>query len=200
MIAGFETHQRLVDGIEINYAIGGSGPPVLLLHGYPQTHLMWHRLAPELSRDFTVICPDLRGYGDSAKPSTDDDNSHSLYSFRAMAQDMVGVMQALEFETFAVVGHDRGARVTHRMALDHESRVKRWCVIDIAPTLDMYEATNMDFATAYYHWFFLTQPEPLPERLISAVPMMMLRPCLPGWSKTRDAGFDRGFPPGPMAG
>ncbi|MDW8468044.1 MAG: alpha/beta hydrolase [Burkholderiales bacterium] len=143
----------------------GDGPPVLMLHGYPQTHAMWHKVAPALARDYTVVCADLRGYGDSSKPRGLPD--HSNYSKRAMAADMVEVMQALGFERFHVVGHDRGARVGHRLARDHGARVASLTVMDISPTLTMYERTNKDFATAYWHWFFLIQPAPLPERLLA---------------------------------
>ena len=137
------------------------GPPLLLLHGYPQTHAMWHRLAPQLARHFTVVCPDLRGYGDSSKPPGSAD--HNNYSKREMARDMVEVMAALGFERFALAGHDRGARVAHRLALDHPQRVSRVCVMDIAPTLHMFEHTDQAFATGYYHWFFLIQPHGLPS-------------------------------------
>ncbi|MCX7961944.1 MAG: alpha/beta hydrolase [Burkholderiales bacterium] len=152
-------------GATIHLVHGGDGPPVLMLHGYPQTHAMWHKVAPALARDYTVVCADLRGYGDSSKPRGLPD--HSNYSKRAMAADMVDVMQALGFERFHVVGHDRGARVGHRLARDHGARVASLTVMDISPTLTMYERTNKDFATAYWHWFFLIQPAPLPERLLA---------------------------------
>lgn len=159
---------------------GGSGPPLLLLHGYPQNHLMWHRLAPLLCRRFHLICPDLRGYGDSGKPDGGPD--HAGYAKRTMARDMVEVMDALGYPRFAVAGHDRGARVAHRMALDHADRVSRVCVMDIAPTLHMFETTDQAFATGYYHWFFLIQPDGLPERLIGADPEYYLREKLSRWS------------------
>jgi pimeloyl-ACP methyl ester carboxylesterase len=146
----------------------GNGPPLLLLHGYPQSHLMWHRIAPALAEEFTVVCPDLRGYGDSGKPPTTPD--HEPYSKRAMAHDQVAVMQALGFEKFMVVGHDRGGRVAYRMALDHPDRVEKLATIDILPTGEMYRRTDMAFALGYWHWFFVTQPYDFPERVISAAP------------------------------
>jgi haloacetate dehalogenase len=140
---------------------------VLLLHGYPQTHAMWHAIAPRLARDYAVVCPDLRGYGDSSKPRGLAD--HSNYSKRAMALDMVEAMQALGYGSFHVVGHDRGGRVGHRLARDHGNRVKTLTVMDISPTLKMYQSTDMAFATAYYHWFFLIQKPPLPEKMLAAM-------------------------------
>ena len=182
MFDGFETRRVVTSGAEINLRLGGSGPPLLLLHGYPQTHVMWHRVAPYLAERFTVAAADLRGYGDSAKPASDP--AHAAYSKRAMARDQVEVMGSLGFERFAVVGHDRGARVTHRMALDHPDRVERAAVLDICPTLAMYERTDMAFASGYYHWFFLIQPYDLPERLIAADPDFYLE------SKTGGFGLD----------
>lgn len=165
LFPGFETRRVRTRGATIHLVRAGDGPPVLMLHGYPQTHAMWHKVAPALARDYTVVCADLRGYGDSSKPRGLPD--HSNYSKRAMAADMVEVMQALGFERFHVVGHDRGARVGHRLARDHGARVASLTVMDISPTLTMYERTNKDFATAYWHWFFLIQPAPLPERLLA---------------------------------
>jgi haloacetate dehalogenase len=145
-----------------------------LLHGYPQTHAMWHKIAPALARDYTVVCADLRGYGDSSKPKGLTD--HSNYAKRAMAQDMAEVMTRLGHERFHLAGHDRGARVAHRLARDHGRRVRTLAVLDISPTLKMYEATDKAFATAYYHWFFLIQKPPLPEQMIAGhVPHYVLR-------------------------
>jgi haloacetate dehalogenase len=167
LFPGFVQRKLRTSGATINLVLGGEGPPLLLLHGYPQTHAMWHKVAPQLARDYTVVCPDLRGYGDSSKPKGLPD--HSNYSKRAMALDMVEVMESLGFVAFHVVGHDRGARVAHRLARDHGRRVRTLTVLDISPTLKMYENTNMQFAKAYYHWFFLIQEAPLPERMLSAV-------------------------------
>jgi haloacetate dehalogenase len=161
-------------GATINLVTGGSGPAVLLLHGYPETHAMWHKVAPALARDYTVVCADLRGYGDSSKPRGLPD--HSNYSKRAMARDMAEVMTRLGHRKFHLVGHDRGGRVAHRLARDHGSRVRSLTVLDISPTLKMYESTDKAFATAYYHWFFLIQKAPLPEMLLAKqVPHYILR-------------------------
>jgi len=151
-------------GAAIHYVTGGSGPPVLLLHGYPQNHLMWRKVAPQLAGNFTLVVADLRGYGDSSKPVGGGD--HSAYSKRTMAQDQVELMQRLGFRKFAVVGHDRGGRVAHRMARDYRDRVTRLAVLDIIPTYTLYHSVTQEVATAYYHWFFLIQPEPFPETLI----------------------------------
>ena len=159
--------------VTINAIVGGSGPPLLLLHGHPQTHAIWHRVAPRLAEHFTVVACDLRGYGESSKPQGAPD--HANYSKRAMAADMVAVMQSLGFATFRVLAHDRGARVAHRLALDHPQAVERMALLDIAPTLAMYEQTSDAFARAYWHWFFLIQPAPLPERLIEADPSAYVR-------------------------
>lgn len=167
-----------LDGIQIRGVIGGSGPPLLLLHGYPQTHAIWHRAAPRLAERFTIIAPDLRGYGDSDKPPTDA--NHAPYSKRAMAADQVAVMRGLGFDSFLVCGHDRGGRVAHRMAMDHPAEVRALAVLDIAPTREMYAATTFDFARAYYWWFFLVQPADLPERLIGADPKFWLTRKLAG--------------------
>ena len=181
MLDGFEQTRIATTGAEINLRKAGQGPPLLLLHGYPQTHVMWHKIAPALAERFTVVLTDLRGYGDSAKPPGGD--RHEAYSKRAMAQDQAEVMTALGFETFAVIGHDRGARVGHRLALDHPERVTKLALLDIAPTLAMYERTDMAFASAYYHWFFLIQPFDLPERLIGADPDFYLGKKIGKWSR-----------------
>ena len=160
---------------------GGSGPPLLLLHGYPQTHLMWRKLAPRLAAEFTVVAPDLRGYGDSSKPPAGPD--HINYSKRALAQDQVEVMAALGFERFLVAGHDRGARVAHRLARDHPERIERLALLDIVPTLYRFETIDQKAATSSYHWFFLIQPGGLPERLIGAEPEFFLRHSLGSWAR-----------------
>ncbi|NMM14414.1 MAG: alpha/beta hydrolase [Rhodoferax sp.] len=180
---GFEIRHFEVDGAQIyarvSSGLPGDRPALLLLHGFPQSHVMWHRVAQQLQRDFYLVMPDLRGYGDSAKPAGLPD--HSNYSKRTLAQDMVAVMDALGLDTFDLCGHDRGGRVAHRLATDHPQRVRRLCVIDIAPTLDMYNATDFAFARAYYHWFHLIQPAPLPETMINCNPLAYLHAKLGGW-------------------
>ncbi|MBL8309103.1 MAG: alpha/beta hydrolase [Burkholderiales bacterium] len=151
-----------------------SKPPLLLLHGHPQTHLIWHKVWSTLSQTFTLIAPDLRGYGDSDKPPSDATVNHAPYSKREMANDMIAVMRSLGFERFRVLAHDRGARVTHRMMVDHADSVVRATLLDISPTLAMYEQTTMEFARAYFHWFFLIQREPLPEMMIESNPEFFL--------------------------
>lgn len=173
------------DGIEIYARVGGRGPPLLLLHGYPQTHVCWHKVVDALAEDFTVVATDLRGYGASSKPSRRQDPT--LYTKRAMARDQVQAMQQLGFERFHVVGHDRGGRVAHRMAIDSPEAVDRLAVVDIAPTLTMYTATDQTFAEAYYHWFFLIQPYDFPERLIGGDPEYFLRHTFKSWCKTDGA-------------
>ena len=168
LLPNFTTRRVRANGVTIHLASAGSGPALLMLHGYPQSHVMWHRIAPRLIDRYTVVCPDLRGYGDSSKPKGLPD--HSNYSKRVMAQDMVEVMGKLGHDRFHLVGHDRGARVGHRLARDHGPGVVRsFTAIDIAPTLAMYEATNMAFAKAYYHWFLMLQPAPLAEKMMAAV-------------------------------
>lgn len=179
LFPGFEADTRDVNGVCIHFRTGGSGPPLLLLHGFPQTQALWHRMAPSLARHFTLVMPDLRGYGDSDKPPGDAD--HANYSKRTMARDQVELMASFGFKRFAVCGHDRGGRVAHRMALDHPQAVARLMLLDISPTRTMYERTTMELARAYYHWFFLIQPAPLPERLIGADPVFYLRRSLSGW-------------------
>lgn len=176
MFEDFEQRTVETDGAAIDLVVGGDGPPVLLLHGYPQTRAMWHTVAPRLAERYRVVVPDLRGYGDSAKPPGGPD--HAGYSKRAMAADQVAVMTALGADRFAVLGHDRGARVGHRMALDHRDRVERLAVLDIVPTLTVFSQLSQGVATGYYHWFFLIQDEPLPERLIGNDPEFYLRWCL----------------------
>jgi haloacetate dehalogenase len=165
---GFELEFVDVGEAVLRVRRSGSGPPVLLLHGHPQTHAMWHRVAPLLVRDFTVVAADLRGYGESSKPPTDE--QHEPYSKRAMARDQVELMRQLGFERFAVAGHDRGGRCAYRMALDHPERVEKLAVLDIVPTAEMWRRVDMDFGLVDWHWFFLAQPAPLPERLLAAAP------------------------------
>lgn len=179
MMAQFAKDRLAVNGINIHVTHGGSGPPLLLLHGFPQTHFIWRKVAPTLSQHFTLVMPDLRGYGDSDKPPGGDGHVH--YSKRTMAQDMVEVMQTLGFPSFSLCGHDRGGRVAHRLALDHPQAVRKLMTLDISPTLAMYDQTDQAFATAYYHWFFLIQPSPLPETLIGGNPDFYLRNKLGGW-------------------
>jgi haloacetate dehalogenase len=181
---GFEKERIETPGAEIELVRGGDGPPVLLMHGYPQTHAMWHLVAPRLAEEFTVVAVDLRGYGDSSKPFGDED--HSTYSKRAMAAAQVAAMASLGFDSFAVVGHDRGARVGHRMALDHPDRIARLAVLDIVPTRHIFRTVGKDLATDYYHWFFLIQPYDLPETLIGADPVYYLRKKLGGWGTSLD--------------
>ncbi|MBO6520514.1 MAG: alpha/beta hydrolase [Rhodospirillales bacterium] len=188
MFEGFETRDVAgTDGVTIHLRIGGSGAPILLLHGYPQCHVMWHRMAPDLARDHTVVCADLRGYGDSSKPA--GTANHDNYSKRAMAADMVAVMNELGFNRFVVIGHDRGGRVAHRMALDHPDAVTRLVVLDIVPTHTLFARTDKAFSIGYYHWFFLAQPAPLPERMIGADPAYFLTTKMGHWSAA-DAIFD----------
>jgi len=161
---GFQRQTVQTSGTSINVLAGGSGPPVLLLHGYPQTHLEWRKIVPELAKSYTLVAPDLRGYGDSGKPTGGD--NHVNYSKRAMALDQVEVMEKLGFKQFAVVSHDRGARVAHRLALDHSDRIIKVVLMDICPTHYIYKTADRQLATSYFHWFFLIQPAPFPETLI----------------------------------
>lgn len=170
---GFAVHRATPAGATLHARIGGAGPPLLLLHGHPQTHVMWHRVAPALATRFTVVAADLRGYGDSQRVPADA--GHAAYGKRTMALDMVGLMRGLGFERFAVCAHDRGARVAHRLALDHPQAVSRLMLLDVAPTLAMYDGSHDTFARAYWHWYFLIQPAPLPERLIEADPRAYVR-------------------------
>ncbi len=187
MFEGFESRRIEAGGPGIAISVGGKGPAVLLLHGYPQSKAMWGRIAPVLAQHFTVVAADLRGYGDSDKPQ--DAADHATYSFRAMADDQVAVMRALGFDTFDVIGHDRGGRVAHRLALDHPGRVSRLAVLDIVPTYAMFMDTNRQVAQAYWHWYFLAQPAPLPERLIGADPDFFFETCLVNWGKAAIGDF-----------
>jgi len=161
---GFTLEHRQARDVTFRLRRGGKGPPLLLLHGNPQTHAMWHRVAPVLAQRFEVICPDLVGYGLTTKPPVSAD--HAAYSKRSVAADLIALMRGLGHERFSVVGHDRGARVAHRMALDSPDAVQKLCLLDIVPTLHHFESGGMDFAMGYYHWFFLAQPHPKPERMI----------------------------------
>lgn len=168
MFEDFKLYTVATDEVEIRLRIGGSGPPLLLLHGHPQTHAMWCKIAPRLAKDYTVVAPDLRGYGYSSKPPASPD--HETYSKRAMARDQISLMHHFGFDRFRVAGHDRGARCAYRLALDYPEAVAMLAVLDILPTGEHFRRTDMQFALGYWHWFFLAQPEPLPERLISADP------------------------------
>jgi len=167
LFAGFKQQNIRTTGATINVVSAGQGEPILLLHGYPQTMACWHKIAPELAKNYTVVCADLRGYGESSKPKGLAD--HSNYSKRAMAQDMAEVMTKLGHKRFHLVGHDRGGRVAHRLARDHGSRVQTLTVLDISPTLKIFEKTDMRLATAYYHWFQMLQPAPLPEKMLQGI-------------------------------
>lgn len=180
MFDAFARHRIDVEGTTIHARSAGSGPPLLLLHGYPQSHVMWHRVAPRLAERFSVVVPDLRGYGDSGKPP--GDAAHHAYSKRVMAQDHVALMRHLGHARFAVAGHDRGGRVAYRLALDHPARVTRLAVLDIAPTLNVFDAVDRHAAKSTFHWFFLTQPYDFPERLIAGDPAYFLRHLLGRWS------------------
>jgi haloacetate dehalogenase len=185
MFKSFKKSFAKVNNVNITYVIGGSGPPLLLLHGYPQTHVIWHKIAPTLATKYTVVASDLRGYGDSSKPPTDE--RHEPYSKRAMAEDQVQLMKNLGFDRFLLIGHDRGGRVGHRLALDYPESVEKLVVMDIAPTYTMYKTTDMDFAKAYYHWFFLIQPADIPERMINADPMYFLNKKFGQWGRDNGA-------------
>lgn len=182
---GFSNDVAQVNGQTIAYSIGGSGPPVLLLHGFPQTRAMWHAIAPALAQEFTVIAADLRGYGDSSKPSDVSD-----YSFRHMAADQVALMAHQGFEQFHLVGHDRGGRTAHRLCLDAPEAVKSLTLMDIVPTHFLLSDLSQSVATAYYHWFFLAQPEPFPETLIAEDPDFYYESCLLGWGGSKLDDFD----------
>lgn len=173
MFASFSSFDLSRDGVRLHGKVGGSGAPLLLLHGHPQTHVIWHRVAPMLAERFSVVMMDLRGYGDSGRPEADE--AHARYSKREMALDALSVMQAHGFERFGMLAHDRGARVAHRLAADHPQAVERMMLLDIAPTLAMYQNTSDAFARAYWHWFFLIQSPPLPEALIAADPARYVR-------------------------
>ncbi len=180
MLDHFQAHDIDVDGTRVHALVGGEGPPVLLLHGYPQTHVMWHQVAPALAERHTVVLPDLRGYGDSARPPSEPD--HSSYAKRAMAADQLGLMRELGHDIFAVVGHDRGARVAHRMCLDAPEAVTRVALLDIVPTRYVFTHVDVALARTYEHWFFLSQQTGLPEHLIGLDPSYYLTTKLAAWS------------------
>ena len=180
MLEAFAERRINSGDAEIYLRMGGKGPPLLLLHGYPQTHVIWHRVAPLLARDFTLVMPDLRGYGRSTGPEPDVE--HRNYSKRAMARDMVAVMDVLGFEQFAVAGHDRGGRVGYRLCLDQPQRVTRYAALDIVPTLEVWEEMDADRALSTYHWQFLAVPAPVPERLIGADPAFYITHLLRRWA------------------
>lgn len=189
LFEGFERKQ--VDcggGVTVNCVVGGKGDPILLLHGYPQTHAMWARVAPILAQTNTVVCADMRGYGDSSKPKSLPDRSN--YSFRAMAADQAALMTALGFEQFGVVGHDRGARCSHRLTLDNPKRVRKLAVLDIVPTYTLLTEMNRNTAGAYWHWNFLSLPEPFPETLIGRDPDFFFETQLSGWGSAKPGDFD----------
>ena len=188
MFEGFDELQIETSGATINLVKGGSGPPLLMLHGYPQSHVMWHKIAPRLAENFTVVAPDLRGYGDSSKPHGDPE--HLIYSKREMARDQAEVMTQLGFDTFLLVGHDRGARVSHRLTKDHSDRVLKLATLDIVPTHKMFQIVNKEMATNTYHWFFLIQPYDFPERMIGASADYFIRTRF-----TRGANAETIFPP-----
>ncbi len=194
LFPGFSTRRFKTDGAEIFARTGGSGPPLLMLHGYPQTHVCWHKVATELARHFTLVIPDLRGYGDSTGPKTDAE--HLAYSKRAMGNDFVAVMDALGHKRFGVLCHDRGARVGYRMALDHAARVERLATLDIVTTHDAWSDMDKGNAIGRFHWAFLARPAPFPETMIGANPSYFLDYLLSQWTQTKDLGA---FDPGALA-
>lgn len=191
-IAGFNLfNAKLATGIKMRFAIGGSDSPILLVHGHPHTHIIWRKIAPKLAEIHTVILPDLRGYGDTEKPESQPD--HRPYSKREMAKDLMSLMHLLGFEKFAFIGHDRGARVGHRLALDYPEALTKAVFVDIAPTATMYALTNKEFATKYFWWFFLIQPEPFPEKLIGFDPEYFLHHHIDGQIKIKGVVEERAF-------
>jgi haloacetate dehalogenase len=188
MFRGFEEGEFDTGEVRIRYVAGGSGPPLLMLHGFPQTKAMWGKVAPILARGFQVVASDLRGYGDSSKPACLPDNSN--YAFRALADDQLALMRSLGHTRFHVIGHDRGGRTGHRLALDHPTAVSSLTVLDIVPTYAMLMDTNRHVARAYWHWYFLAQPAPFPERLIGHDPDYFFQTCLVSWGNARLEDFD----------
>ncbi len=191
MFEGFIKEKIDVTDTKINLVRGGEGPPLLLLHGYPESHVMWHKVASELAQKFTLVIPDLRGYGDSGKPPSDDD--HFNYSKRATARDQVEVMSKLGHDAFMVAGHDRGARVGHRMALDYPEKIKQLSVLDIVPTYRIFLDVDKRIASMYWHWFFLIQKAPLPETLIGNNVEFYLRTQFGSWGNSSDAVTEEAF-------
>lgn len=191
-VEGFKLYDaNLTTGIRMRFAMGGKGPVLLLVHGHPHTHIIWRKVAPQLAKNHTVILPDLRGYGDTDKPESTPD--HRPYSKKEMAKDLIALTQSLGIDRFAFVGHDRGARVAHRLALDYPDAVTKAVFVDIAPTATMYELTNKEFATKYFWWFFLIQPEPFPEKLIGFDPEYFLHHHINGQIKIKGVVEDRAF-------
>lgn len=184
-IPGFTDHTATLNGIDIAWSEAGDGPPLLLLHGFPQTRALWAHIAPALADTHRVICPDLRGYGQSGKPADVGE-----YSFREMARDQIALMHHLGHDSFDLAGHDRGGRTAHRLALDHPNAVTRLCVMDIVPTHTLLEPLKREVAQAYYHWFFLAQPEPFPETMIGHDPDAYYHSCLLGWGAAQLSDFD----------
>ena len=191
MFEGFDRTEIETSGTTINLVHGGDGPPVLLLHGYPQTHVMWHKVAVLLADHFTVVAPDLRGYGDSGKPPSDGDLS--IYCKRTMAQDQVEVMAELGFQSYHVAGHDRGARVGHRMALDHPRRVKSFTSLDVVPSQAAFDSMDANLAFAWFHWHLMRQPSPIPETLISNSAKTYLDFLLESWTAVEGAITDEAY-------
>ena len=191
MFEGFTRQRLTVSDTEINLVTAGDGPPLLLLHGYPQSHIMWHKVASRLAKKFTLVIPDLRGYGDSGIPESDDD--HYNYSKRATAKDQVEVMELLGHTQFMVCGHDRGGRVAHRMTLDYPKKILKICVLDIVPTYRIFADADKDLATKYWHWFFLIQKSPVPETLISNSLEFYLRTQFGAWGHAEGAITEEAF-------
>lgn len=185
MFDGFEEFDIATTGTSIHRRCGGSGPPILLLHGIPETHLMWHRVASQLAEGFTVVATDLRGFGDSGTPPSTPD--HAPYSMREIARDQIEVMNTLGYHQFTVVGHDRGGRCAYRMALDHPGAVTRLAVLDIVPTGDAFRRADMEFSLGFWVWSFLAAPEPVPEQLIARAPAVIVNHMLDAWSEIPDA-------------
>lgn len=188
---GFATHRVETSGCEISCVVGGDGPPLLLVHGYPQTHVMWHKVAPTLAEDFTVVAPDLRGYGASSKPAAGE--GYVGYSKRVMARDLVELMDHLGHPSFSVVGHDRGGRVSYRMALDSPERVERLVTLDIVPTIETFEMVSGPAARGLWHWYFLAQAPPLPERMIAGERELYLSSMLRSWAGSEVAITDAAY-------